>query len=327
MKQGELFYLHHLAAFYSDSRLRPAEAVKFARQDLELRRTPETLVTAAWALHRAGQPEEAWALARQAFESPGSRDGFPHQQYQTSFIALQAGAGGRTDLPQTRGRVESGRGRVSCAPMKSLCCLLLGLTGALAAPLDAHPVAQGRMELDVQAEAVVLRVEVSDEEVSSARPWERERRPQPPAELWPATGLISWPTSSCRRVRRSWWARWLRSAAPEGRTAPSRDGFSPIRARYELRFPAARRALRPLRLEEDCLTESLSPRRQLDCELRPARALPGQAPRDGLLLESKHAAGIPLGSGRGPLHQHPPEISRAGSLLGPTISATASTTS
>lgn len=90
-ERGEVFYLHHLASFYADSRLNPMEAVKCARQDLALRRTPDTLDSTAWALYRADQFEEAWKLMQEALAMPGVRNGFPHLQHHASFIAIRAG--------------------------------------------------------------------------------------------------------------------------------------------------------------------------------------------------------------------------------------------
>lgn len=91
VEQGEVFYLHSLVALWTDSRPRPKEALALARQDLALRRTADTLDTAAWALYHAGEFEEAWQLAREALAMPGVRGGYPHLQHHAGFIAIRAG--------------------------------------------------------------------------------------------------------------------------------------------------------------------------------------------------------------------------------------------
>lgn len=59
VRRGEVHYLHHLADFYSDARQEPAEAVRWARKDIELRSNFSTQATMAWALYRDGQLSEA----------------------------------------------------------------------------------------------------------------------------------------------------------------------------------------------------------------------------------------------------------------------------
>jgi tetratricopeptide (TPR) repeat protein len=59
VQRGEVHYFHHLAGFYADVREDGAEAVKWARKDLELRRNPATHDALAWALYRAGRFDEA----------------------------------------------------------------------------------------------------------------------------------------------------------------------------------------------------------------------------------------------------------------------------
>jgi tetratricopeptide (TPR) repeat protein len=56
---GEVHYYHHLADFYADVREEGAEAVKWARQDIELRKNSWTMAALAWALYRNGQLAEA----------------------------------------------------------------------------------------------------------------------------------------------------------------------------------------------------------------------------------------------------------------------------
>ena len=59
VEQGEVHYLHHLAAFFSDVREEPASAIKYARRDLELRHSAAADETLAWALYRGGEFEKS----------------------------------------------------------------------------------------------------------------------------------------------------------------------------------------------------------------------------------------------------------------------------
>jgi tetratricopeptide (TPR) repeat protein len=52
-------YFHHLTDFYAEVREDGAEAVKWARQDIELRENFSTQAALAWALYRAGAIGEA----------------------------------------------------------------------------------------------------------------------------------------------------------------------------------------------------------------------------------------------------------------------------
>jgi tetratricopeptide (TPR) repeat protein len=54
-RRGEVQYYHHLASFYADARLDGAEAVKWARKDIQLRQNVTTRDALAWALFRDGQ--------------------------------------------------------------------------------------------------------------------------------------------------------------------------------------------------------------------------------------------------------------------------------
>ena len=58
-RRGDVHYYHHLADFYADVRLDGAEAVKWARKDLELRNNLWTQAALAWALYRDGRLTEA----------------------------------------------------------------------------------------------------------------------------------------------------------------------------------------------------------------------------------------------------------------------------
>ena len=53
--RGEVQYYHHLASFYADARLDGAQAVKWARKDIQLRHNVTTRDALAWALFRGGQ--------------------------------------------------------------------------------------------------------------------------------------------------------------------------------------------------------------------------------------------------------------------------------
>ncbi len=94
---GEGFFAHQLASFYSDTRPNPAEAEKWARHDLELRRTPASLDGLAWALYRAGQFEPAAAAMREALASGGEAGADPHLLYHAGFILMRAG-----DVPRAQ---------------------------------------------------------------------------------------------------------------------------------------------------------------------------------------------------------------------------------
>jgi tetratricopeptide (TPR) repeat protein len=52
--EGNDHYFHHLAGFFSDTEETPAEALKWARRDLELRHSAAAEDALAWALYRGG---------------------------------------------------------------------------------------------------------------------------------------------------------------------------------------------------------------------------------------------------------------------------------
>jgi tetratricopeptide (TPR) repeat protein len=79
---GEVQYHHHLAEYYADVEGDGDAAVLWAERDHALRPHYATDVALAWALHRAGRPDEALEAARRALAS-GVRD--PH-------VLRQAGA-------------------------------------------------------------------------------------------------------------------------------------------------------------------------------------------------------------------------------------------
>lgn len=72
VNRGEAFYFHHLAAFYADTQSAPAEAVRWARRDLEGRRSGFAHEALGWALHRSGDFPAAAAEFDLAL-APGTR--------------------------------------------------------------------------------------------------------------------------------------------------------------------------------------------------------------------------------------------------------------
>ncbi len=89
---GHAHYYHHLAGLYSDAEsLRdpaPAEAAKWARKDLQLRRTPATLDALAWALYQGAQFGESTKTMDQALEQ---KTADAHILYHASLIYSRAG--------------------------------------------------------------------------------------------------------------------------------------------------------------------------------------------------------------------------------------------
>ena len=79
---GEVQYHHHLAEYYADVEGDGDAAVLWAERDHALRPHYATDAALAWALHRAGRPDEALEAARRTLAS-GVRD--PH-------VLRQAGA-------------------------------------------------------------------------------------------------------------------------------------------------------------------------------------------------------------------------------------------
>lgn len=67
--RGEVLYIHHLAGFYTDSQENAAEAVKWARKDLEIRQTPHAWDALAWALYRQQEFPEAVQWAKKVVAS------------------------------------------------------------------------------------------------------------------------------------------------------------------------------------------------------------------------------------------------------------------
>ena len=73
VQRGGVHYFHHLADFYADARLEPAEALKWAEQDIEMRPNFSTQATLAWTLFRNGRINEALEYIILALDS-GVRD-------------------------------------------------------------------------------------------------------------------------------------------------------------------------------------------------------------------------------------------------------------
>ena len=91
VQRGEVQYFHHLATFYADMRQDGAEAVKWARRDLELRRNFASHDALAWALYRDGRFYEAEDEMNGALAS-GVEDA--HLFFHAAMVYLAAG---RTD--------------------------------------------------------------------------------------------------------------------------------------------------------------------------------------------------------------------------------------
>ena len=87
-EKGETLYDHHLAGFYSDSVETPGEAVKWARKDLETRRSIYAHDAMAWALYRNGEFVEAGSEMKKAL-ALGTKDG--HLLFHASMIATANG--------------------------------------------------------------------------------------------------------------------------------------------------------------------------------------------------------------------------------------------
>jgi tetratricopeptide (TPR) repeat protein len=67
--RGNVHYFHHLAGFYADVRQDGAEAVRWARKDVELRTNFLTQDALAWALYRDNQFSEALVVIDEALSS------------------------------------------------------------------------------------------------------------------------------------------------------------------------------------------------------------------------------------------------------------------
>ena len=90
-QNGGVHYYHHLTDFYADVREDGAEAVKWARKDIALRRNASTIAALAWALYRAGEFAEALDAVKESLSS-GATDA--QLFYKAGMIHHSAGQNG-----------------------------------------------------------------------------------------------------------------------------------------------------------------------------------------------------------------------------------------
>ncbi len=88
LARGESQYDHHLAAFYSDSRESPKDALEWARKDLELRHSIFAYDALGWALYKNGSFAEAAAAMDKAV-APGCRS--THLIFHAGMVYFRAG--------------------------------------------------------------------------------------------------------------------------------------------------------------------------------------------------------------------------------------------
>jgi tetratricopeptide (TPR) repeat protein len=88
VRRGETQYFHHLAGYYADVTMDGAEAVRWARKDLELRSGYASHDALAWALFRSGEFERAKREIDLAL-APGIRDA--HVLFHAAMIAVAVG--------------------------------------------------------------------------------------------------------------------------------------------------------------------------------------------------------------------------------------------
>jgi tetratricopeptide (TPR) repeat protein len=102
---GSTHYYHHLAGFYSDTEPNPAEAVKWAKKDMEIRHSVYAYDCLAWALYKADDIKPA-AEAMDKALALGTKDG--HLLYHASLIYYRAGDGAKArDCLLRAGQVNS----------------------------------------------------------------------------------------------------------------------------------------------------------------------------------------------------------------------------
>lgn len=87
VERGDVHYFHHLADFYADAGKEPAEAVRWAHKDLEIRSNFSTQAALAWVLYRNDQLSEALEYIRLALAS-GVRDAHIFSTAATLFEAV-----------------------------------------------------------------------------------------------------------------------------------------------------------------------------------------------------------------------------------------------
>lgn len=88
INQGNTLFFHHLAGFYCDSKKSPADAVRWARRDFDLRKSIYAHDCLAWALYQTGEFKEAEAEIKNALKA-GTQDS--HLFYHASMIYFRAG--------------------------------------------------------------------------------------------------------------------------------------------------------------------------------------------------------------------------------------------
>jgi tetratricopeptide (TPR) repeat protein len=74
-ERGDVHYYHHLVDFYCDARCDAEQALKWARQDLQVRNNSSTQAAMARALHLAGRNDEARQMIDQALGSGAKEPG------------------------------------------------------------------------------------------------------------------------------------------------------------------------------------------------------------------------------------------------------------
>jgi len=88
VQRGEVQYYHHLASFYADARMDGAQALQWARRDVQLRQNTMTRDALAWALFRDGQYPAAVVEMNKAL-SDNWQDA--HLFFHAAMIHLAAG--------------------------------------------------------------------------------------------------------------------------------------------------------------------------------------------------------------------------------------------
>lgn len=88
VEQGNVGYYRHLAFYYADTLKDGAEALQWARKDLEVRRDVHAYDALAWAHYRAGELPEARAASRKAL-ALGTADADLY--YHAGIIARRSG--------------------------------------------------------------------------------------------------------------------------------------------------------------------------------------------------------------------------------------------
>jgi len=85
--EGNAHYYHHLAGYYCDSQENPAEALRWARKDLEIRHSVYAHDTLAWALYKNGEFAPAAQEMTRAL-ALGTKD--PHLLFHAAMIYSRA---------------------------------------------------------------------------------------------------------------------------------------------------------------------------------------------------------------------------------------------